>query len=35
MSTVTTIGEELVALCQEGKHLEAIEKLYSPNIESV
>ena len=29
------IGKELVALCQQGKNLEAIEKFYSPNIVSV
>lgn len=29
------IGKELVALCREGKNLEAIEKFYSPDIESV
>ena len=29
------IGQELVALCKQGKNLEAIEKLYSPNIVSV
>lgn len=33
--TVTEIGNQLAALCREGKNLEAIEKLYSPNIVSV
>ena len=34
MST-TQIGQELVALCKQGKNMEAIEKFYSPNIISV
>ena len=29
------IGKELVALCQQGKNMEAIDKFYSPNIVSV
>ncbi len=29
------IGEELVALCREGKNIEAIEKFYSADIVSV
>ncbi len=29
------VGTELVALCREGKNLEAIEKFYSPDIVSV
>ena len=29
------VGKELVALCRQGKNLEAIEKLYSPQIISV
>lgn len=29
------IGKELVALCKQGKNQEAIDRLYSPNIESV
>lgn len=33
--TVKEIGDELVALCKQGKNLEAIEKLYSPDIVSV
>ncbi len=31
----TEIGKELVELCRQGKNLEAIEKLYSPDIVSV
>jgi len=34
MSTMK-IGEELVALCRAGKNEEAIDKLFSPDIESV
>ena len=33
--SVMEIGKELIALCREGKNLEAIEKFYSPDIESV
>ena len=33
--TAKEIGNELVALCKQGKNLEAIEKLYSPDIVSV
>ena len=33
--TTLEIGNKLVALCNEGKNLEAIETLYSPAIESV
>lgn len=33
--TAQEIGKELVALCRQGKNLEAIEKFYSPAIESV
>lgn len=33
--SVIGIGQDLVALCRAGKNLEAIEKLYSPNVESV
>jgi ketosteroid isomerase-like protein len=29
------IGKELVALCKQGKNQEAIDRFYSPNIESV
>ena len=32
---VKDIGKELVELCRAGKNLEAIEKLYSPDIVSV
>ena len=35
MMTSLEIGKELVALCRQQKNLEAIEKLYSPTIESV
>jgi len=35
MATVKDIGNELVALCKEGKNAEAIDKLYSPEIVSV
>lgn len=34
-SPTQTIGDKLVALCQQGENLEAIETLYSPDIESV
>ena len=30
-----TVGEKLVALCKEGKNMEAIETLYSPEIVSI
>jgi ketosteroid isomerase-like protein len=33
--TTMEIGKELVALCQQGKNQEAIDRFYSPNIESV
>lgn len=33
--TTMEIGKELVALCQQGKNQEAINRLYSPDIESV
>jgi ketosteroid isomerase-like protein len=33
--TTIDIGKELVALCRQGKNMEAIGKFYSPNIESV
>jgi ketosteroid isomerase-like protein len=35
MSNPTEIGTKLVALCQQGKNLEAIEQLYAPNVVSV
>ena len=31
--TTMEIGKELVALCKQGKNQEAIDRLYSPNIE--
>jgi ketosteroid isomerase-like protein len=33
--TAMEIGKELVALCRQGKNMEAIAKFYSPNIESM
>jgi hypothetical protein len=33
--TTMEIGKELVALCRQGKNMDAIAKFYSPNIESV
>lgn len=33
--TTLEIGKELVALCKHGKNLEAIDRLYSSDIESV
>ena len=33
--TTMEIGKELVALCKQGKNQEAIDRLYSPTIESV
>ncbi len=33
--SVMEIGKEIVALCQQGKNLEAIEKFYSPDIVSI
>lgn len=33
--TTMEIGKELVALCKQGKNQEAIDRFYSPNIESV
>lgn len=33
--TTKEIGAQLVALCKQGKNLEAIERLYSPEIVSV
>lgn len=35
MSDTMTVGKRLVELCREGKHLEAIETLYSPHIVSI
>jgi hypothetical protein len=33
--TAMDIGKELAALCKQGKNQEAIDRLYSPSIESV
>jgi ketosteroid isomerase-like protein len=33
--TTEEIGRKLVALCQEGKHLDALDKLYARDAESV
>jgi hypothetical protein len=33
--TAMDIGKEVAALCKQGKNQEAIDRLYSPNIESV
>jgi hypothetical protein len=33
--TTMEIGKELVTMCKQGKNQEAIDRLYSPNIESV
>ena len=33
--TPMDIGKELVALCQQGKNQEAIDRFYDPNVESV
>lgn len=33
--SIATIATELVELCRAGKNLEAIDRLYSPNIESI
>lgn len=35
MSDTLAIGKKLVDLCREGKHVEAIDSLYSPNIVSI
>jgi hypothetical protein len=35
MSDTLTVGKKLVALCREGKNMEAIDTLYSPNIISI
>jgi ketosteroid isomerase-like protein len=34
-SATTTIAQELVTLCRKGQNLDAINRLYSPNIVSV
>ena len=33
--TTMDIGKEVAALCKQGKNQEAIDRFYSPNIESV
>jgi len=33
--TTMDIGNELVALCRQGKNQEVIDRFYSPNIESI
>ena len=33
--TAVDIGKEVAVLCRQGKNQEAIDRLYSPNIESV
>ena len=35
MSDTLSVGKKLVALCKEGKHMEAMDELYSPHIVSV
>lgn len=35
MTTTAAVAQELVALCREGKNLDAIARLYSPQIVSV
>ena len=35
MSDTLSVGKKLVELCREGKHMEAIDELYSPDIVSV
>lgn len=35
MSDTLTVGKKLVSLCREGKNLEAVESLYSPDIVSI
>jgi ketosteroid isomerase-like protein len=35
MSDTLAVGKKLVDFCKEGKHMEAIDALYSPNIVSV
>lgn len=34
-ATTTSVAQELVALCRVGRNMDVINKLYSPNIESV
>jgi ketosteroid isomerase-like protein len=35
MSDTLTVGKRLVALCREGKNMEAVDALYSPSIVSI
>jgi ketosteroid isomerase-like protein len=35
MSKTMEVGKKLVALCQQNKHMEAVDSLYSPNIVSI
>lgn len=35
MSDTLTVGKKLVSLCREGKNVEAVETLYSPQIVSI
>jgi ketosteroid isomerase-like protein len=35
MSTTLEVGKKLVELCKQGKFMEAMEQLYSPNIVSI
>jgi ketosteroid isomerase-like protein len=35
MSDTLAVGKKLVELCKEGKHIEAIEELYHPDIVSI
>ena len=35
MNDTLTIGKKLIALCREGKNVEAVETLYSPEIVSI
>jgi ketosteroid isomerase-like protein len=35
MSDTLAVGKKLVEMCREGKHIECIEALYSPDIVSV
>ncbi len=35
MSSTLEVGKKLVALCREGKNLDAIKTLYAPNVVSI